>query len=192
MRTFHKRFLAVLTLYSFSSILYISNATPPPPIINSFNNCKYSSELRLTDANNWVRLYGHQYFSKLIIDTKISDAGVVGLTRGSQVYFDEIVFLNGDFFECFWFGERGWDLYIKKRGQETLDTIERMRFRNADGSLWGMTIMYDIGDYYSLSASGEAWTSPPIPEARTYGVIFGAVGLGLAVWRKKRRVSLLT
>jgi len=78
----------------------------------------------------------------------------------------------------------GWDansdLFLVKKEAKNVDALKRIQFTGRNQNIVEL-INYDR-DYWKLYAA---------PEPSTYGAIFGAVGLGLAVWRKRRRASLL-
>jgi len=72
-------------------------------------------------------------------------------------------------------------LLIRKDSEHLQDALGKIKFAGQEQKRAGLK-EYN-SDYWKIG--------PGFPEPTTYGAIFGAVGLGLAVWRKRRRVSLL-
>jgi len=74
----------------------------------------------------------------------------------------------------------GWDaaldLFLVKKEAKNVDALKRIYFTGQNQNIVEL-INYDR-DYWKLYAS---------PEPTTYGAILGVVGLGLAIWRKRRR-----
>jgi len=177
--------------YTLSGVIGVTGETRFPPSISDLNVDRYGAgaELRLTDANNVIGLWGEYHYSRVIIDVKNNDAGTVGLYQGTILYIDEMVFINGGFFEWFGFKFPEYNIFLKKSGQHTLDVIRRMRYRDPSGNLFGVSIIGETSDYYSLWGNGVPWTRPPVPEPATYGAVFAACGLGFALYRGRKRTG---
>jgi len=136
-----------------------------------------------------MQIWGDSRYSRVVVDIRKSDAGVIGVTGETRLYIDDIVFTNGDFLEFFWRGAVGYNIFLKKRGQETLDIMKRIRFRSANGALLEADISYEGPEYYSVLPGRMPWTRPPVPEPTTYGAVFAACGLGFALYRGRKRTG---
>jgi len=95
-----------------------------------------------------------------------------------KLYLDELVIhAGGNLRIVEWSPGRDSILVSKKMSRESLDAmLSQISFNG-----------YPPGKTHLRSYDQDYWTIYGTPEPETYGAILGAVGLGLAVWRKRRR-----
>jgi len=88
---------------------------------------------------------------------------------------DELVIAEGSLLEV-----EGWnkdlDLFLVKRDAKNVDALRRIKFTGTNQNIVEL-VDYDR-DYWRFHAS---------PEPATYGLMMGAMGLGLVLWRKRYR-----
>jgi len=191
-----------------------SNAFTGDTIIDGLNTC-----LSLNKANGATAIQGDIFMENggrlclwrgdQIADTAtitMSNRSVVGLPGigrekihklvvkgGSYVYFEspksdpktnyfylDDLLISDDASLTIQTWHEGRDFFLVRKDSEHLqDALSKIKFEGWGDAQAGVR-EYD-NDYWQIG--------PGFPEPATYGAIFGAVGLGLAIWRKRWRLA---
>jgi len=113
----------------------------------------------------------------------IEESGVINFgnysnSRNTILFNDLLVAGNGKLTIKNWKDTRDY-LLVRKSSSNTQGSLRNIQFEGYDPR--SMQLLDFDSDYWQLTA---------IPEPATYGALFGAIGISLVGWRKKRRSPL--
>jgi|GEM_PF-521436 len=116
------------------------------------------------------------YARSLVVEGR-SEIVCYNIHGSSTLFLDDLLIKEGSFLEIQGLEYDGFRLLVRKDSEHLYASLERI------GSQGYPSYKVELREYDS-----NYWQIVPrLPEPATYGAIFGAVGLGLAVWRKRRR-----
>jgi len=138
-------------------------------------------------------LYGSgsklDFYSNSKVTYTISRLDVIGgnsiirfTTGGTKLFLDDLwIFGDSDLVLENFFPSYGDSLFVKKTSSHLEDALSKIRFRNMKGEI-------GVRDYnWEYWEIGVGLGFGAIPETATYGAAVSLSGLGLVVWRKRRR-----
>jgi len=101
----------------------------------------------------------------------------------TKLFIDDLIIRDGSDLTLLWFSPRSGDgLFVKKTSRHLQDALAKIRIENKSGSVG----VRDYNEDYWEIGVGTGFGG--LPEPSTYGAILGAVGIGLVVWRNRRRL----
>jgi len=93
-------------------------------------------------------------------------------------YFDDLVIANGASLTVkTWKAGRDYFL-VRKNSQHLKDALKKLMIEG-----------WEKNQVYLKSYDKDYWSIEAAPESSTYGALFGALGFGLVVWRKRYYLS---
>jgi len=133
--------------------------------------------------------FSHSYhdlfddFNKL----KVSGECMLNFYHNDRDYYlsDQTLYLNdleieaGGLLHIFRWGNGRARLLVRKTSAHLSESLKRLVFEGYSAKKAGLR--HYSSDYWEIG--------PGFPEPATYGAVFGTVGLGLALWRKRRRLN---
>jgi len=147
--------------------------------LSTSNSVHRSSSITLSSAS--VELDANfesnvQVIKSLIVEGASNITMANSGFKVTNLYLDDLFIAEGSALVINGIGNMGGHLFVKKNSEHLYDSLSRIRILGGQRTAGLQDYNHD---YWEIIGA--------LPEPETYGAILGAVGLGLAVWRKRRR-----